>query len=251
MTKGSESRLEAQLTAELKSLAEQDRLRGLIQPNGIDLTSNDYLGLTSHPAIRQALIHALERGIPLGSGGSRLLRGNNRDHDALENELARFKQSEAALIFNSGYDANVGVFSTLCGPDDVVFSDALIHASMIDGIRASGAQKQIFAHNDMAALDRALSRRIPGRNRFIAVESLYSMEGDRAPLARLHALAQRHDARLIVDEAHATGVFGPDGAGLCAQARNPTLGRDPYLRQSMGLKRRVYFLLPPHQRFFD
>jgi len=206
------------LEGRLRLLKRKDRYRQLIGRQGIDLSSNDYLGLAEHPRIRAAMVQALHENIPLGSAGSRLLRGNTSWHLALEERLAGFKGQEAALIFNSGYDANVGVISTLCGAGDVVFSDALIHASMIDGIRASKAEKVVFPHNDMAALEQALTEHTGKRRRFIAVESLYSMDGDKAPLKLLDDLARRHDALLIVDEAHATGLFGKDGAGLANQA---------------------------------
>jgi len=205
---------EDRLRSRLNRLAARDRLRSLEPRRGIDLSSNDYLGLSNHPAIRAALQQALADGIPLGATGSRLLRGNTEWHEALETRLAAFKGSEAALIFNSGYEANLGVLSTLIQPVDLVFSDALIHASMIDGIRASKAEKIIFPHNDMTALEMALAKAQREQVKFIVVESLYSMEGDRAPLELLADLAQRYGALLIVDEAHATGVFGVGGAGL-------------------------------------
>jgi len=205
------------LQTELASLRDQDRFRNLRPRQGLDLSSNDYLGLSDHPQIRQALILALEQGIPAGATGSRLLRGNTRWHEDMETRLARFKNSEAALIFNSGYAANMGVLSTLCGPEDTVFSDALNHASLIDGIRASKARKVIFPHNDTQNLEQALAIH-QGDNKFIVVESLYSMDGDTAPLQQLAVLADRYNAMLIVDEAHATGLYGQHGAGLCAAA---------------------------------
>jgi len=198
----------------LSKLKQRFRFRELSKGSGIDLTSNDYLSLTDHPKVRQAMIHALESGIPLGSGGSRLLRGNTAWHVDLEARLAAFKQAETTLIFNSGFEANVGVLSTLCRPGDVVFADRLVHASMIDGLKQSKADRHFFPHNDVIALQNQLETAPQGRARFIVVESLYSMDGDLAPLPELAALAREYDAHLIVDEAHATGVFGQRGSGL-------------------------------------
>ncbi|MDJ0835432.1 MAG: 8-amino-7-oxononanoate synthase [Acidobacteriota bacterium] len=211
-------RFEAQLADALTDLQRIDRFRALAPRQGLDLSSNDYLALAEHPYVRDAMRQALDDGIPLGATGSRLLRGNTSYHEDLEHRLAAFRGTEAAVIFNSGYVANVGLFATLAGPQDTIFSDALIHASMIDGIRTSKAQKVIFPHNDLNALESALAAHQGGGRRFIAVESLYSMDGDKAPLSELAALAERFDALLIVDEAHATGVFGPNGSGLCRQA---------------------------------
>lgn len=211
------SNLEASLAARLERLRERGRYRVLRPRGGIDLSSNDYLGLADHPRIRERMCRALAEGLPLGAGGSRLLRGNTPWHEELERRLADFKQTEASLIFNSGYDANVGVIATLCGAGDMIFADALVHASMIDGIRASKARHRVFDHNDMDHLGAMLAEGGAYRERFIVVESLYSMDGDRAPLKSLARIAQRYQAHLIVDEAHATGVFGPGGAGLLAE----------------------------------
>ena len=209
---------EEELAARLRRLEAKNRLRRLVPGQGLDFSSNDYLGLADHPGIRAALVRALEDGISLGSTGSRLLRGNSHWHENMERRLARWKGCPAALIFNSGYDANVGVLSTLIGGGDRVFADTLIHASIWDGIRAAGAHLDTFPHNDMAALERLLAAAPTAGNRFLVVESLYSMDGDRAPLALLAGLARRYRAHLIVDEAHATGVFGPSGAGLLEEA---------------------------------
>nr|WP_243435852.1 8-amino-7-oxononanoate synthase [Acanthopleuribacter pedis] len=187
----------------------------------MDLSSNDYLGLAEHPWIRQRLQAALADGIPLGSGGSRLLRGNTAHHEAAERAVADFAGAPAALMFNSGYDANVGVITTLTGAGDRLFADELVHASMIDGMRQTKAVRHNFRHNDMAHLRELLARDAAehmGRSgtRFILIESVYSMDGDVAPLQEIVALAEQYEAFLIVDEAHATGVFGPQGRGLCA-----------------------------------
>lgn len=198
----------------LARLRRKHRFRELTPANGIDISSNDYLGLGNHAQIRKTLIQALADGVPLGSGGSRLLRGNTPWHLQLETRLAQFKQAEAALIFNSGFEANMGVLSTLCQPGDRVFADRLVHASMVDGLRQSKAEHQFFAHNDMHELQRMLESANSAHARFIVVESLYSMDGDRAPLAELVQLASTFNAHLIVDEAHATGIFGARGSGL-------------------------------------
>lgn len=195
------------------------RLRQLQQPGGRDFSSNDYLGLADHPAIRQAIQTALEDGIPLGSGGSRLLRGNTNWHTSFEAELASWKGTQAALLFSSGYTANVGVIGTLVAASDLVLSDALIHASMVDGVRESKAAWHSFRHNDMRHLAELLETHAQHQGQvWILAESLYSMDGDRAPLNELFDLASQYKACLIVDEAHATGVFGPQGQGLINQA---------------------------------
>lgn len=213
-----EGALPDRIARRLTKLRRKNRFRELAPSQGIDLTSNDYLGLADHPRIRQAIISALEEGVPLGSGGSRLLRGNTPWHMQLESRLAQFKQAEAALIFNSGFEANVGVLSTLCRPGDLVFADELVHASMIDGLRQSKVDYKLFPHNDMETLNQLLKKFTSTRARFILVESLYSMDADRAPLPQLAEFANTHQAHLIVDEAHATGIFGERGSGLLEEA---------------------------------
>ena len=207
------------LRGELDSLAAQSQLRRLELLEGVNLFSNDYLGLATDRRLRDAVAAALAAGSPVGSTGSRLLSGNAAVWEELESELARFSGSEAALYFNSGYAANVGLFSALLGPADIVFSDRANHASIIDGIRLSGARKIVFPHLDLDFLEDALRKPGFGKSqKFIAVESVFSMDGDRAPVAELLAMAERHNAQLIFDEAHATGVFGPNGRGLVAEA---------------------------------
>lgn len=153
----------------------------------------------------------------MGSGGSRLLRGNHAAHEALEAEAARHYRSEAALFLSTGFAANAGLFATLPQRGDLVVHDELIHASAHDGMRIGRAERAAAAHNDASAFENAISawRLRGGKGRvWIAAESLYSMDGDRAPLAELAAIARMHDAILVVDEAHATGIFGTDGRGL-------------------------------------
>ncbi|WP_448661462.1 8-amino-7-oxononanoate synthase [Sphingomonas sp. CJ20] len=203
----------------LAELAARDRLRALRPQAGRDFASNDYLGLAGAPELRAATAAALERGVPIGSGGSRLLRGNHPEHDALEAEAARFFGSEAALFFSTGYAANSALLATLPQSGDLVVHDALVHASAHEGMRLGRAATASAAHNDVQVFREAILgwRRSGGTGRaWIVVESLYSMDGDSAPLDALAALADESDAILVVDEAHATGVFGTDGRGLAA-----------------------------------
>lgn len=205
--------------ADLAGLAAQDRLRALASHVGIDFASNDYLGLAESPEYAQAAAAALARGVPVGAGGSRLLRGNHEEHEALEREAAAFFGAESALFFGAGFSANAALLATLPQRGDLVVYDALIHASVHDGLRQSRAQSVAAAHNDVAAFEEAILvwRRGGGMGRpFLVVESLYSMDGDFAPLDDLAALAERHEAFLLIDEAHATGVYGPGGRGLAA-----------------------------------
>lgn len=183
----------------------------------IDFCSNDYLGFAQSTAFKALIDNQLAQ-IPLyktGATGSRLISSNTDYAEALEERIARFHQAEAGLIFNSGYDANVGLLSCLAQRGDTYLSDELIHASMIDGMRLSHAEKVRFRHNDLTDLEEKL--KTATGNRFICVESLYSMDGDFAPLAELADLAERYQAYLIIDEAHATGVVGEQGRGLVNQ----------------------------------
>jgi 8-amino-7-oxononanoate synthase len=173
-----------------------------------NFSSNNYLGLADSPLLRDAAIRAMhEHGF--GAGASRLIVGNLAPHRALEAQIARWKRADAALLFNSGYHANVGVISALAGPDDVIFSDALNHASIIDGCRLSRARTVVYPHSDMDELRQGL-RRESGRRRLIVSDSIFSMDGDRAPMVTLAALAREHDALLVIDEAHATGIVDDD-----------------------------------------
>jgi 8-amino-7-oxononanoate synthase len=204
---------------DLESLGQTHRHRSLTPRTGLDFASNDYLGLAASPRLREAVAAALARDVPIGSGGSRLLRGNDPEHAALEAEAAAFFGSAAALYFSSGFAANAALFATLPQTGDLIVHDALIHASAHDGMRLARAPAQGVAHNDAQAFDEAIAtwRRAGGTGTpWIAVESLYSMDGDRAPLDALASVAARHDGVLLIDEAHATGVFGPNGRGLAA-----------------------------------
>ncbi len=205
--------------AALDALKEDDRLRSLNPRAGIDFSSNDYLALASYPRIRKAISAALEAGTPIGAGGSRLLRGNCAEHESLEAEAARFFGAEASIYFASGYVANFAVLTTLPQRGDLLVLDQLVHASIHEGARAGRAEFRFSAHNDANSVDDVIRtwRSEGGTGRiWIVAESLYSMDGDFAPLEALGAIADRHDAFLMVDEAHATGVFGPSGRGLTA-----------------------------------
>ncbi len=182
----------------------------------INFSSNNYLGLANHPALGEAAKAAIDR-YGCGSGASRLISGNMTLHEELESKIAEFKGTEAALVFNSGFQLNTGVVSTLVGEGDAVFSDALNHASIVDGCRLSRAKVAIYGHLDMNHLEGELKRSSSARRKLIVTESLFSMDGDEAPLADIVGLAQRHGAMVMVDEAHATGVYEPNGAGLVAK----------------------------------
>ena len=199
----------------LDDLKTQSRYRSLSLPDGIDLTSNDYLGMSQHPALRQTALDALAAGLDIGAAGSRLLRGHTDAHDALEAFAAKHFGAERTLYFSSGFQANYAILTTLPDRHDVIMYDALVHASMREGIAAGNSKSYKFTHNDLDALEDLLKRhRDQARTLWIAVESVYSMDGDCAPLAPLYALAERYDAYLIIDEAHGTGVFGTGGRGL-------------------------------------
>ncbi|MBM0279607.1 aminotransferase class I/II-fold pyridoxal phosphate-dependent enzyme, partial [Micromonospora tarensis] len=181
-----------------------------------DLAGNDYLGLASHPEVTAAATAALAA-YGLGATGSRLVRGSTDAHQALEDELARWLGTDRALVFSSGYLANLGALRALVQPRTLLVSDAHNHASLIDGCRLSGAETVVTPHADVDAVAAALAA-APGRPAVVVTESVFSVDGDLAPLARLHAVARRHGALLLVDDAHALGVVGPAGAGAVAGA---------------------------------
>lgn len=189
--------------------------------NLIDFSSNDYLGLARHPLLIERSREWTER-LGTGSGASRLVTGTSEAHLALEARIARFKGAEAALLFASGWQANAAVIPALLAavPGAAVFSDRLIHASMHAGLASAGARQHRFRHNDLDNLEALLAEKGAGAPaRLILTESVFSMDGDRADLARLCALAEAYDAFLFVDEAHATGVLGRGGAGLSAEVQ--------------------------------
>lgn len=179
------------------------------------LCSNDYLGLAAHPAVREAAAEAALRW-GAGAGSSRLVCGSLRPHADLEAALAEWEGTEACVLLGSGYLANVGVVSALAGPDDVVLSDALNHASIVDGCRLARARTVVYPHVDLDALAAGLRDAGHGRG-VIVTDAVFSMDGDVAPLTAIAELARRHGARLVVDQAHATGVVGARGEGLVAE----------------------------------
>ncbi len=204
------------LTKKLQQLKDKHRYRSLTLPAGLDLTSNDYLGMKAHPLLRDAAMHALDQGLDIGAGGSRLLRGHMDAHAALEEFAASHFRHERALYMATGFQANMALFTSLPDRHDVILYDQLVHASARDGIEASKAKSFKFAHNDMDALRTLLDKYAGAQQIWVAVESLYSMDGDRAPLDALYALTDAYGAVLIVDEAHASGVCGDGGRGLAA-----------------------------------
>ncbi|MEH6791002.1 8-amino-7-oxononanoate synthase [Parasphingorhabdus sp.] len=201
-------------------LAELDRAgrkRRLATSAGRDFSSNDYLGLARSSFLQEAAQAAIAKGIAHGSGGSRLLGGNHPEHEALEAFAAAHYGAETSLFFGSGFAANTALFATLPQTGDLVLHDELVHASVHDGMKLGRAAYRTFPHNDCNALDQEIRawRAAGGTGTaWIAVESLYSMDGDRAPLADLARIADAHDAMLVIDEAHAVGVFGARGSGL-------------------------------------
>jgi 8-amino-7-oxononanoate synthase len=200
----------------LESLTTRGRRRVLAPRAGNDFASNDYLGLAESRLMRNAARAALDRGVPVGAGGSRLLRGNAPEHEALEAEAAAFFGAERALFMGGGFVANTALFATLPLHGDLVLHDELIHASAHDGMRLGRAETRSFPHNDVTGAKAAIAawRAEGGEGQvWIAVESVYSMDGDFAPVAELMSLAEAEGAVLVVDEAHATGLWGPGGRG--------------------------------------
>ena len=209
--------LEQHLKQKLEALEAQNQLRRLTVPNAglIDFTSNDYLGLARSPLLAQMIEQKMRSSSPylVGATGSRLLSGNSEYTEQTEKKLARIFKGESALIFNSGYNANLGVLSSVPQRNDVIFYDELAHASIKDGVRLSLAARFPFKHNDPDDLDAKL-KRSDYHKKYIVVESIYSMTGDQAPLTDYITLAERYDANIILDEAHSTGVLGARGNGL-------------------------------------
>ncbi len=177
------------------------------------LCSNDYLGLAGRPELREAACAAMDR-YGFGSGASRLISGTSALHQELESRIARFKETEAALLFNSGYAANTGIIPAVAGAGDVIVSDSLNHASIIDGCRLSKAQVHVYRHRDVDHAESLLKKSFHARRRLIVTDGVFSMDGDIAPLPELASLAKQYDAILMVDDAHATGVLGKGGRGI-------------------------------------
>ena len=207
---------------QLGSLEATGRNRALMLPTGKEFSSNDYLGLARSPFLRNSATAALEKGIAHGSGGSRLLGGNHPEHQALETFAADHYGAESSLFFGSGYTANLAFFSAVPQNGDLVLHDELVHASVHDGMKLGRAFAQSFRHNDCQDLeDKIVEWRSAGGtgNIWIATESLFSMDGDRAPLVDLKTLANKYEAMLVIDEAHTVGVFGDRGVGLTGDCK--------------------------------
>ncbi|RAV21897.1 glycine C-acetyltransferase [Paenibacillus contaminans] len=213
------------LAAELEQLKKDGRYRPLtvwqsgsgswMELNGrkvLQMSSNNYLGLTSHPELQKAAIEAIET-YGVGSGSVRTITGTLAIHDQLEQELAAFKGTEATLVFQSGFTTNQGILGSMLGPDDVIISDELNHASIIDGIRLTKANRKIFAHKDMDQLEQRLKESGGFRSRVVVTDGVFSMDGDIAPLPAIVELAEKYDAIVYVDDAHASGVLGTNGKG--------------------------------------
>lgn len=236
--------LEAHAQSELLRLAEAGLLRALrplespqgtvVQREGrelINFSSNDYLGLTGSERLREAFQEGIHR-YGTGSGASRFVCGDLAPHEALEEALVAFKRTEAALAFSSGYATSVGVIPALVGAGDTIILDKLCHASLIDGARLSGATIRVFPHNHMGKLEKLLASlraKEPDSRILIITESIFSMDGDAAPLRDIVELKDRHGAWLMVDEAHSVGVLGPQGRGLAA-----ALGVEDRIELQMG-----------------
>ena len=189
----------------------------------VDFCSNDYLGLSQNPVLAENIAQDLRRwaekgkALAHGATGSRLISGHSPIFDEFEKACAEMHRAEAALLFASGYDANVGLISALAGEGQVVFCDQLLHASLIDGLRLCKAEKRIFKHNDLEDLIQLMEQYPKESPKWIVVESIYSMDGDVAPLEELVKLKDKYQVELIVDEAHSGGLYGPEGSGLCVE----------------------------------
>ena len=224
MPSEAKTKLLSELERDLAELRARDLLRNFAQVAGVNLCSNDYLGLAEDARLKEATVEAVTASARMGGTGSRLLSGHDAVWNELEEEFAEFAGTEAALYFANGYAANIGLLSAVLGKNDLVFSDQLNHASLIDGIRLSGARKAIYPHRDLNALERALRlHQSESCRKLIVTESVFSMDGDIADVEAVQDLAEKYGANLVVDEAHATAVHGPAGAGIAAGAR---LGRE-------------------------
>ena len=208
---------QAQLYEGLRKLEERSQRRSLEEIRGVNFCSNDYLGLAESPVLRERVAEAVRNAERVGGTGSRLLSGQTEKWRELEENFAKFAGTEAALFFTTGYAANVGLLSSVVGKDDIIFSDELNHASLIDGMRLSGARKVIYPHLGLSALEDALRREVGApRRKVVVTESVFSMDGDIAPLPEIVNLTEKYNAVVVLDEAHATAVHGPRGRGLAA-----------------------------------
>lgn len=205
--------LAIRLEHELEHLRNQSRYRALRPNHGIDFTTNDYLGLAKSEELRARVVEYFSKGGRLSASASRLLRGNYPEHEQLERRYAEFLGYEAALLFNSGYDANLAILTALPTRHDTIIMDSLAHASIREGAHASMAAKRTFAHNSVEAL-RKIAGEVTIGDIFVVVESIYSMDGDESPLREIADLCEERGYTLIVDEAHSAGVFGRNGRGI-------------------------------------
>lgn len=205
--------LQNRIEVRLKEIESKNLKRKLIPPHGIDLSSNDFLCLANDERLKKAFVRGIEK-LGISSTGSRLLRGDRDEFSKVEAAFAAWKQTEKSLYFSSGYQANAGLFQRFCEENDVVFSDELNHASIIDGLRLSKARKVIFPHQNLDSLAKLLREIASKSQKFLVTESLFSMDGTIAPLDEYAALCQQTNTVLIVDEAHAVGVYGKRGSGL-------------------------------------
>jgi 8-amino-7-oxononanoate synthase len=206
-----------ELHSGLHALEARGQRRSLREIRGVNLCSNDYLGLAEHPALREAVSDAVRESSRISGTGSRLLSGHCAAWEEIEEEFAGFAGTEAALYFGSGYAANLGLLTSLLDKRDLVFSDEFNHASLVDGIRLSGARKVVYTHLDANAVESALRQHANDAGRkLIVTESVFSMDGDVAPIRELLGIADRFGAGVIVDEAHATAMHGPSGMGIAA-----------------------------------
>jgi glycine C-acetyltransferase len=197
----------------LRVLGSEQRARAAVDGRSVvNLSSNNYLGLTTHPRLRERAIEAIQR-LGVGSGSVRTIAGTMDIHVELEQRLAQFKKTEAVVVFQSGFTANAGTVSSILGKDDVVISDELNHASIIDGCRLSRASIRVFAHKDVDAARRELERLPVSQRKLLITDGVFSMDGDLGPLPELCALAEEFDCIMMVDDAHASGVFGRNGRG--------------------------------------
>jgi 8-amino-7-oxononanoate synthase len=213
-----------QIRETLKEIDNQGLMRSVSsRAAAIDFSSNDYLGLAHDPQVRAQMIQALASGIPLGATGSRLLRGTSVQHEQTEDYLSKTFAMGSALLFGSGYAANVGLLSTLGGTDTVIFSDELNHASIIDGIRLSRGRYHVYRHGDLNHLEELMAKESRTSRRIIVTETIFSMDGDTPDLKGLAELAKRFDAWLIADETHATGVFGTGLVPRCPEMKGVRL----------------------------
>ena len=216
----------ADLEQELAKLREGSLFRELKSVTGVlnewveikgkrllNLSSNNYLGIASHPLLKTAAMKAVQQ-LGCGATSARLIVGNYELYDQVEKDLAQFKDTEAALIFNSGYSANLGIIPALVGRGDIIISDKINHASIIDGIRLSGTKFLRYKHTDMVDLERCLKKAEGFRRKLIVTDSVFSMDGDLAPLPEIVKLKEKYGAVLMIDEAHGSGIFGENGRGL-------------------------------------